>query len=537
MIFAASPILFFWLSQIPSPPAEKPKFGLVSGVVLNDLNGTPLRRARVSLVPRVAGLADTVVETNDNGEFEMRNIEPGQYGLRAVRDGFLPSVTARRAAFRLPRAMNLAAGDEIKDVTFRMEPWAVIDGKVRFFDNTEPALGVPVFLYRKVIQRARQLYTVAGQTRTDDRGYFRIHGLEPGAYLLAAIYDKPIAKLKEDAPLDAPPREPGYASVFYPSGLRITDALPVRVASGQELTGLDMFLERAEGIRVTGSVTDGCTGQLSAGANIEVARVDEQGATLNANADVQQMTGEYTIRGLTPGAYIVTATLSPNKGNPPCPGRSERQLLTIGSEPVGDFRLMLRPDVLTTVTLQFDGKPTTQRLDIRLEPKTPGRPVVAPTLQQLRNKGSSPPVLAVELTPQETYDVFVDRLPSADSYQEAPYTATAGTPLQVRINTNGGRVLGSVFDEKKGPVPGAAVSLIPESYRPQLFREGYVDRDGLFIVQGLAPGRYLAVPWTDVPPCELNNPSDAAACQAKGKAITVKAGEQVLLELDLKSAN
>jgi len=456
--------------------------------------------------------------------------------MRADRDHYLPALYARKGPFRLPRLLRIRPGEELKDVTFRMEPWAVIDGKVRFFDNTDPALGVPVFLYRKTFYRGKQMYSIAGRTRTDDRGYYRIPGLAPGSYYLAAIYDRPIAPVREDRPLEAPEREPSYASVFYPSGYRIGDALPIRLHAGQELTGLDMFLEKAESVRVTGSVTDGCTGQLTGGSNIEISRVDDDGTTLSANADVRQLAGSYTIRGLTQGTYVVTATLGPtSSGSPRCAGRVERRLLTIGAEPVSDFRLMLVQDRVTQFEVFLDGKPVQiSPADLRFEPKTPGWPSLAAKRADPLRRGSNGP-LEVELIHQETYEIFFERLPGIDVWHAPPYTIQGlGLFQRIHLRSDGGKVTGTVLDGKKDPVPGAAVTFIPETMQPQLYREGYVDRDGLFQVQGLAPGRYLAVPWMDSPPCDIQNRNEILDCAAKGKTITVKAGEQSLLELDLK---
>lgn len=533
--------IFTTLSLQQSPPQadDKPKFGTVSGTVLDDRTGTPLRRARVSLRPRVSGLADMTVETTDAGNFRIAGIEPGHYGLVAARDGYLGPGIPRRGPFRMPRVFKIEAGDEIRDVEFRMEPWAVVDGKVRYFDNADPAVGIPVYLYRKAYARGRQSYIVAAQTRTDDRGYFRMHGLTPGSYTLAAIYDKPIDRVrKEDAPLDAPSREPSYASVFYPSGQRITDAMPVRLQAGQELTGLDMSLERAESIRVTGSIRDSCTGLLSAGANLEVARVDDKGALLAANAEVLQQSGEFTIRGLTPGTYVLTAAAAPIRGQPGCPARTDRRILTVSYEPISQFQLLLQMDQATRFSVLVDGRPAQdpRALGIRLEPKTPGWPILTPgSSEDPRIRRSFPATLTAEMIPQETYDIFVDRMPSVDGYQMEPYMAIAGASVTIRVSTKGAKVYGTVYDSKKIPLPGTVVTMIPESRRPQLYREGYVDGNGIFLIEGLAPGRYIAVPWLDNPPCEVMNPDDWAQCEWFGKAITVKAGESASLELDLKN--
>jgi hypothetical protein len=520
------PLLLF-LAQ-SGPPVERPKPALISGTVVNDQNGAPLRRAQVSIIPRISGLSDTVVETNDAGEFVASNIEPGQYGLQAVRDGFLPGTSARKGPYRLPRVVNLNSGEEIQSVVFRLQPWSVLEGKIRFQDDAEPALGVPVVLYKKIYYRAKQLYVVAGQGRTDDRGYFRIHGVAPGTYVLAAVYNKPTTKLKDDDPLNAPAKETSYATVYYPSGLRLADALPLRVYPGQELTGLDMFLEKVHTVRVSGRLVDGCRGSAAADANLEVLRSDEGGATLATNAEIRQSGGSFLIRGLTPGNYILTASLPPIEGRPGCPARNERYEMYVSHEPIHDVQITLRNNIPTRFAATIDDQPTDGRnVQAKLEPRSPGRPIVSV------NAGDSRDTIA-SLMWREVYDIFVDRQPSADMYQTEPYSVQAGASIgRIRLSTHGARIVGTVTDDKKKLVPGATITVIPESMTPQLFREGYVDQYGNFIIRGLAPGRYVVVPWMDTPPCEFNNPAELESCRSKGKTVTLKADEQSLLELDL----
>ena len=143
--------------------------------------------------------------------------------------------------------------------------------------------------------------------------------------------------------------------------------------------------------------------------------------------------------------------------------------------------------------------------------------------------------LSANLNAREEYDVFLDRLPSEEMYLLPPYSISPGGAHEIRVGTRGARITGTVYDSQKKPVPGSVISIIPESYRPQLFREGYVNENGIFIVRGLAPGAYIAVAWLDVPPCELNVPRERESCRLKGKSFTVKEGEQSLLELDLST--
>ena len=66
----------------------------------------------------------------------------------------------------------------------------MVSGKVKF-DDAEPAVNVAIQLYRSYYDRGRHGYAAAASGRTDDRGEYRLHGLEPGSYYVAALYQAP----------------------------------------------------------------------------------------------------------------------------------------------------------------------------------------------------------------------------------------------------------------------------------------------------------------------------------------------------------
>ncbi len=74
----------------------------LEGQVLADANGLPLRRVQVILSPLEAGKPAIGTQTDDKGNFLLRDIEPGAYQLSAQRDGYLTTTTFRRGSARMP---------------------------------------------------------------------------------------------------------------------------------------------------------------------------------------------------------------------------------------------------------------------------------------------------------------------------------------------------------------------------------------------------------------------------------------------------
>jgi hypothetical protein len=56
----------------------------------------------------------------------------------------------------------------------------------------------------------------------------------------------------------------------------------------------------------------------------------------------------------------------------------------------------------------------------------------------------------------------------------------------------------------------------------------------LFLMRGVAPGRYVLVAWLDDPPCEYYDPDGLARCRAAGMSVEVQPGAAQNVELKMK---
>ena len=102
----------------------------------------------------------------------------------------------------------------------------------------------------------------------------------------------------------------------------------------------------------------------------------------------------------------------------------------------------------------------------------------------------------------DVYDLFVTNLPN-DFYLSA-----------VRVN-------GALIPD-------------PPGGRVQSYREGAADENGLFLLRGVAPGKYILVAWLDDPPCDYWDPDGLAGCRAAGRNIDVQEAEEQNVELKMK---
>jgi hypothetical protein len=521
----------------------------LEGQVVADANGLPLRRVQVILTPLEAGKPAIGTQTNDQGSFVLRDIEPGGYQLSAQRDGYLTTTTFRRGAFRMPPRFTLSRGEDITNVTFRLRPWAVISGKIRFEDG-DPAVGVPVELYRQYHLRGRRGFTRVATGVTDDRGDYRVHGLAPGAYFVAANFqgDQTGPGVEDQPRIDSNGQEvplPSYTTTFFPNTQRLSEASPIRLREGDDLIGIDIYLRPVERVKLAGRITDGISGSTLTAATITLERLDSGNTgTLPVPINLTfDRDGFFHIDNVAPGSYQLWVDASVQ--NQRLLGRSSL-LVTNGN--IEDLELVVVPsrpwqgEVVAaagaTLPRNFDPR-------VVLEPRSERGAVLVPQSQ----KGT----FDVDLAPYETYDVFINNLPE-DFYiaavraggvdvRAAGLTGTmaSNVPFQIVLDSRGGKIDGAVtgtgssFNEL--PWSGSTVALIPDPPRDRLqdYRETFASEYGEFHLRGIAPGRYILTAWFDEPTCDIYDEDALDPCRFTGMTVDVAQNSKQEIVLKVKS--
>lgn len=221
----------------------------MSGRVVAE-DGRPIAGATINIRPVAAPDAggNRTTGTNDEGQFIVADVDAGAYTLNASAPGYVPAPDPNNPN-RDPRFFR--RGDS--NITLTLAKGAVITGRVT--DSTgAPVVGVSV---RAVMTRdaenhlPRQPYS--RERATDDRGIYRIFGIEPGTYLVAAGRGN----------INSYPRVAAYdgdAPTYHPSATSDT-ALPVIVRGGAEASGIDITYRGTRGHTVSGRLTGAATGE------------------------------------------------------------------------------------------------------------------------------------------------------------------------------------------------------------------------------------------------------------------------------------
>jgi hypothetical protein len=207
--------------------AQPPTTVDVSGSVTNSLTGEPVPKAHVTL-ERQPGSRYGAISTAE-GKFAIAGLPPGTYYATVERTGYLQAIGASGSTMELS---EWKAGPAKLDL--KLAPQAVISGRV-LNAKGEPMENVRVVAWRGVNTRSAE---------TNRRGEFRIPALRAGRYVLRA----------DPQALNAPPEirsdateEVAYGAANVPS--------PMEVRAGTELRGVEIRLEPAKIVRVSGFIT------------------------------------------------------------------------------------------------------------------------------------------------------------------------------------------------------------------------------------------------------------------------------------------
>ena len=324
-------------AQTPAPGTHD-----VTGRVVDARTNAPIADAVVTLTGH--GAPDRVL-TDTSGRFTFAHLPAGAFGVSASKPGFSGGGLAQRTPSDLASPFAVSDGDRATDVTLKLWRLGAISGVVTN-DAGEPLANVQVQTLHRGLVAGRQQWLLGPSVTTDDRGRYRVSGLETGAYLVAARPDLDVETPLLLALLSANPasaadimagvvaanRGPDVdagvehdAPAFYAaSGARAT---PIDVAGDR--AGIDLHLARVRTVRVSGRVT----GRAEVMESIEGLVVRLVPADATSRAPVAEFefvsaacddAGRFEFSAVPPGRYVMEAirVAAPSPGspaNPPLP--------------------------------------------------------------------------------------------------------------------------------------------------------------------------------------------------------------------------
>src|SRR5688500_4523025 len=222
------------VAQAPSRDAVAPPAvgtARISGRIIAVDTGNPIARAQVQINSPVLPKARQVM-TDASGRYEITDLPAGRYKLFVARLGFVTIEYGQSRPFEPGRDLELFDGQTLDGIDFALSRGGVITGRVTD-QNGEPQPGLAMSAMRfawgpsgtRSLERASSGFF--GGIVTDDLGQFRIYGLMPGSYVVAAAMVPGIF---------IGPRPAPEGLTYYPGSANVDEAQSVDVEMGREVS-------------------------------------------------------------------------------------------------------------------------------------------------------------------------------------------------------------------------------------------------------------------------------------------------------------
>jgi hypothetical protein len=502
--------------------------------------GKTLSRARVHL--RKVGGDSTEIElevlTDRNGRYRFQDLPAGRYSLLSRRPGFLDASSGDQHGGRFG-LVEIAPGEE-RRVDFALSPGSVISGRI-IDDAGEPLAGVQVtavrFNYSSNGVRLFPANAMPFSGRTDDRGDFRLPGLSPGTYVIAANYQTNVVG-------------ESYATTYYPGTRHLSEAHRFRIGLS-ELATASFTMQTVRQVRVTGQVRSSTGSSL---ANYRVAlRTD---ATIGSRgAELDSRTGTFILEGVPPGSYVLdVASSSVGMSNPP-PTEFASVQLEVGDQDIHGLLITTGLGVTLSGRVIYDGRaPSSTRPGSEQWPR-----VYAAVVNNNFRRGTLSAYLDNGLISEDgsftirggySKVLFRTSMPGWNlksvmldgvDITDVPYdTARGGTDrLEIIVTDEHQDVQGRVVDAIGRPSNRFVVIVFPSEVKEGTVRGRLLARswtsnsDGSFEIGNLPPGNYFAAALASAPDDAQYDTDFHQTIKDRATPFQLLPGERVKLELSL----
>lgn len=532
------------LSTSSTPAADSSsndKLCTVGGKVVNSTTGEPLRKAVVELdqhegsgeSKELSALTDSV------GLFCLQNVEPGSYDLAVHHTGYVRQSYGARQRGAPGAVLTLAAGQKMNDLLFRLEKTASVEGRVVDQDG-DPVQAAEISVATRKTSHGLQEIEPQNTTSTDDRGEFRIWGILPGKYVIAAsppVMERSTSKGEADHVLQ---------QSFYPGTPDDSRASVLEIKPGDELTGIDFTLvprAAARTFKIRGHVT--CAADVGHDPRVVLMLVPRDNPMMQmqprASGAADPKTGDFELDNVLPGDYTLTAFA----GHGSQFLRSDQRVTVVASD-VDQVNAVITPGA-----------------DIAARVIREGKSAMGANLENLVLFPSEKASWAWSRNPDaevQTDGTFLWKNVSDGTYRiwlhsdcEACYLKSAdangvdllsrgvavssgvGPPrLDLVLASDSAVVSGKVSNKDALPAFGATVVMIPAAgllETPDYYASAVTDQNGHFELRGLRPGHYTAYAFEMPDSDTYSDPEAMKPYEDKGVAFDAGSNDRKTIDL------
>jgi hypothetical protein len=519
----------------------------IHGVVTNS-SDTPLANAKVVL--RKADQAQQPeygTLTGSGGTFLIKDVSPGRYRLFVQKDGYVAYQHGAKYPNGPGLVMVFSGNPDDRTLRIRLLSAASITGRLSD-ENGDPIVAAEVQVYAPRFRNGERTFvpvSAAGYLyfQTNDLGEYRIYGLSPGKYYVAATYTPNIVGSGKTLRVDQSRNSEQYVPTFFPGVTDPIGATAVDVTAGMDARGVDFTMSRARMVRVGGHLT-GCAYSSLDSVDVTLSRqtAGVPQLSFHRSGRVLDKDGTFEVAGVPEGNYTLSVIVRP-------PNRSWTQIpVEIGGRDIDDLVVACAPRVEIRGRIRVEGetKLSFGGTDLRTRPRV--------DLSSLTGKQTGyTSLIQADGTftladfPLDHYRVTVRPLPESfyiksislatrDVLQEGLHLdGTSSGPLEIVLADKAASIEGIVFDDHQKAAANVMVVLVPEPrqrQRDDLYSTADTDENGGFKLQRLTPGRYELYAWESIEN-DYRDPEFLAKYRSRARAVVLEPGNAAAVNLTL----
>jgi hypothetical protein len=346
-----------------------------------------------------------------------------------------------------------------------------------------------------------------------------------------------------------------YVQTYYPNALDPTNAIQVDVASGAEVSGIDIRLVRAKTLQISGTVMD----RTKSSIPVQVMLTRQDSSPANFPAMKRVMTdakGRFVIRGVMPGAYTLQAVEFSDQQQ-----RAALMQVTVGDSNLDGVQLTFGSPPEITGIFKIENSPQQAKDQQQTQAQAQQTESdAAPSRHVFLNPESNLPMYMgnggevkedgtftlKNIMPQK-YRISVYPL-DGDAYLKQVVigdketvdgrvdfsSGIDATQIKVVVSINGAHIEGSVKDDKQQTTPRATVVLVPSpTDATPRYKSASTDQNGHFVLRGIAPGKYKLYAFDQIDSGAFYDVDYMKPFDGKGETVDVSEGDRLTRDLTL----
>lgn len=549
--FSALPPRDSAVESSPQPPETKER-ATIRGRVLTTTD-RPIAQAVVNIT---GPMPPRYFVTDRQGRFTFQGLLPGDYEVRATKSDFLPGEAGQQTAFESSSRIAVTTGARVDNVTLRLSRGLAVSGTI--VDRAgEPLQGVSVQALQLSTSGGRRRAALAGALvggirETDDRGRYRVLGLQPGTYVIAALAE--VASLGGGATVSQ------TVPFYFPGSASIADGLTVTVTAA-DVEGIDFTIGDVPTARVTGVALDSNGAPLAGTITLAVSHrsgsIVPTPRTTRIEADgtfafVNVASGDYVAQAIRIPPFPLPSDLPPDRPFGAFEAREfAAQYVTIGAHDAEPISLRTARGSVLEARLVVDSERQNESIDrIQIETHPIGFDL-SPVSASMRFTSAGVRVGARRFLltalvgpwrfvasgmPEGWYlkSLTINGTDMTDQVIDLGSGASASA--EVVISPKGGSIVGRIAPGRRTDRADSAI-VFPQDREKWFERSRFikvvrVSQDGSFRAASLPPGDYYVATTSGVTDeAEATTPEALERLLPRANEVTLDEGDERRLDL------